>query len=209
MNLEQINEMWTCCKPKQNDIATQTQINTFNKLCEKAKCLLWQELASPQSCFLYVLGLSDDLLELSPIEQIMYVAFEIFIFKCRDIFPISFDAMSQREITIGNKTYRADFLIDSILICDVEYACEKPILVECDGYASHHTKEQRNHDVERENNLKMGGYSIIRFTGSQVYNNPYDCVMRVFKFLMDENNSVIKQAYIEHQKERKNAKKND
>ena len=39
-----------------------------------------------------------------------------------------------------------------------------------------------NYDYERENELKLAGYDIMRFTGSQVYNNPLECIEKIHKY---------------------------
>ena len=46
----------------------------------------------------------------------------------------------------------------------------------------------------------MAGYSIIRFTGTQIHNNPYLCVMQALKFVYDENKDCIEE-YIKQENE--------
>ena len=218
MELKEIEQIWNHCYGTDEYFPEET-FKTFCSLCDKAKYILWEEITKPKSYFLFACGLDEDLIKMSPIEQIMYIAFKIFEFNFCAEFPISFDLTNQYEISYRSKKYKADFLISSMIMNGIEYRCEKPIIIECDGYDSHHTKEQRNYDIERENNLKTRGYSIMRFTGSQIFKNPYDCVMRTYKFLLDENQSVIKQAredmikeqeHIEKwQKEKQNAQAND
>lgn len=46
--------------------------------------------------------------------------------------------------------------------------------VEVDGHEFHErTKEQAQRDKARDRRLLMAGYPVIRFTGSEVYENPY------------------------------------
>lgn len=49
----------------------------------------------------------------------------------------------------------------------------------------HSNKEQMNYDYEREQDLQLAGYKIMRFTGSQIFNNPCECVMKVYKYVLD------------------------
>jgi hypothetical protein len=217
MELKEIEQIWASVKRNEREEFIKKSVHNFNLLCEKAKCLIWEEAKKPNSCFLDVWDIDDALISLSPIEQIMSVALSIFEYKFCEVFPISFYYENQEKILYNNKTYWADITIRYMIMNGTEYECEKPIIIECDGYDAHHTKEQRNHDIERENNLKAKGYSIIRFTGTQIFKNPYDCVMRAYKFLLDENRSVIKKArddmhkeqeLLQKLEERKNAQAN-
>ena len=219
MELKEIEQIWASVKRNEQEEFIKQSVHNFNLLCEKSKCLIWEEAKNPNSYFLDVWGIDDTLIPLSPIEQIMSVALSIFEYRFCEVFPISFGYENQEKILCNNKTYRADITIRYMIINSTEYECEKPIIIECDGYDAHHTKEQRNYDMERENNLKAQGFSVIRFTGSQIFKNPYDCVIRAYKFLLDENQSIIKQAredmlkeqeHIEKwKKEKQNAQAND
>lgn len=204
MELKEIEQIWSSVRPKAMYGQVESELKVFNNLCDKAKMLVWEEACNPESWFLYVCGLDDELNGLSPIEQIMYVALKIFQFKFCAAFPIYFDFICQDEIEYENKIYKPDFTICSMVINDIHYICETPIIIECDGYDSHHTKEQRNYDMERENNLKEKGFSVIRFTGSQIFKDPYDCVKRTYKFLLDENREVIAQAREDYTIHKKN-----
>ena len=57
------------------------------------------------------------------------------------------------------------------------------LIIECDGFDYHSNKKQMTYDYKRENNLKLNGYDIIRFTGSQIYNDPMDCVKKIMKYI--------------------------
>lgn len=47
------------------------------------------------------------------------------------------------------------------------------LLVECDGHDYHdRTKEQASRDRERDRRLTSGGYTVFRFTGSDIHNRP-------------------------------------
>ena len=203
MELKEIEQIWNHCYVTDEYFSEET-FKVFCSLCDKAKYILWEEITKPNKYFIQCYGLDEILTELTPIEQILYLALKIFNYNICEDFPIVFDFSAQTHLSVLKNSYRVDFLISNMIICNTEYKCEKRIIIECDGYDSHHTKCQRNHDIERENNLKMAGYSIIRFSGTQIFNNPYDCVMRAFKFLLDENREVIKQAREDYNINKKN-----
>ncbi|NJP37900.1 DUF559 domain-containing protein [Bacillus luteus] len=85
----------------------------------------------------------------------------------------------QKPIEVGNKTYRADFLIKVI-------ALNKPynFIVECDGHEFHEkTKEQALRDKQRGRSLQKQGYQVIRFTGSEIYRNASTAAAEVFEMI--------------------------
>ena len=106
----------------------------------------------------------------SPIEQIFITAFELYIMfnKKKDIV-----LFSQKEIKANGKKYVNNF------------NTKRKIIIECDGYEFHQkTKEQVQKDNEREYNLKMEGYEILRFSGTQIYNNPFKCAEDTYNYII-------------------------
>ena len=77
-------------------------------------------------------------------------------------------------VTISGKKYRLDFA----KIVKYGLSGEKilKIAIELDGHESHKTKEQRTKDAEREQDLKLNGWEVIRFTGTQIYKDIDHCV---------------------------------
>lgn len=119
----------------------------------------------------------------SPIEKIFLVAFQIVSIARKNelqegdegimIFP-------QFEIESKNKTFYADFIVG------IERS-KNPIeiVVECDGHEFHQkNKQQVERDNEREYEIKKAGYEVLRFSGSQIYNNPFKCANDVFDYLL-------------------------
>lgn len=64
--------------------------------------------------------------------------------------------------------YHADFLVR-----------DTDILIECDGYDYHKTKEQIALDYERERFFVKSGYRVIRFTGTEINNDPEQCCREI------------------------------
>lgn len=58
------------------------------------------------------------------------------------------------------------------------------IFIECDGHDFHErTKEQAAHDRAKDRAIQLAGFPILRFTGSEIWRSPADCVVQIFNFL--------------------------
>lgn len=78
-----------------------------------------------------------------------------------------------------------DYLSDHILNLHTQYKVGKyrldfafpdcKLAIECDGHAYHSTRDQRGRDADRDRELTLQGWSVIRFTGSQIHENPEKC----------------------------------
>ena len=70
---------------------------------------------------------------------------------------------------------RLDFALMDNLRRDVEIA------VECDGHDFHErTKEQAKSDRSRDRAVQAAGLKILRFTGSEIHNDPFGCAAEVW-----------------------------
>ncbi len=111
----------------------------------------------------------------SPIERKFYIALRIVSRNER-----AFTWMPRMEIHANSEVpatdYRADFWICSPDEIDMP---NPPVsfYVEVDGREYHHmTKEQVNKDYQRERKILIAtAEPILRFTGSEVYNDPIKC----------------------------------
>lgn len=63
-----------------------------------------------------------------------------------------------------NGNYRFDFVFADYFI------------IEIDGHDFHKSKKQRFYDYKRERDIQSVGYIVIRFTASDVYRNPENCI---------------------------------
>ena len=111
----------------------------------------------------------------SPIEQILYMALTV------RLFGNYFDIESQKEIIADSgKKYFADFAIFNVKDDNVY---DLLLLVECDGHDFHEkTKAQVKRDNEREYDLRMSGYDILHFSGSQIYADPFKCADEILAY---------------------------
>ena len=163
----------------------KNNLKVFNELCSKAKEMVFDAISSDKTYqFLYVDELDESLLYMSPIEQIFQIAYQIYSIKAYK--DIVIELLPQQYIKANNNVYRVDFLL--VYACDKdgsEKKLKKPLVIETDGKNWHSSKKQMNHDYERENDLKLSGYDVMRFTGSQVYNKPFDCISSVFDYVMN------------------------
>jgi very-short-patch-repair endonuclease len=124
----------------------------------------------------------------SPIEQMLAVALEksywgrnITRRECAlRIKIIEIRPQEPQEMKSGN-TYIPDFTIP---VWDKVESCGKMFAIECDGHEFHEkTKEQVRHDRARERELIEDGYTVIRFSGSEIYDDPFKCASDVFKII--------------------------
>lgn len=181
------------CQEKDYEISN-AEFNAIYLYCDKAKDILlsWAvdyDNNDTLGDFLINKGVESNL---SPIEQIFYVAFHYSLSVHKEfdkynnwtdtsfIDELMYLLESQKKIVI-DKNYIVDFIIDFTtknengspifkIPLDLKYA------IELDGFNYHSNKKQMNYDYERENKLKKIGYNVIRFTGSQIYNHPMETI---------------------------------
>ena len=86
------------------------------------------------------------------------------------------------DYKVDGKSIRADILI----WCPGNEKIK--LIVECDGYQYHNSKESFVRDRKRDRLLKSKGYDVIRFSGSEIYKNPvqvsdelYDYIDNLYK----------------------------
>lgn len=102
--------------------------------------------------------------DLTPIEKIMAVE----LYKARSGYgENNFRLAPQHKIM----NYTADFYIEYQSI-----GMELPIkiVIECDGHEFHEkTKQQASKDKKRDRDLTTSGYLVLRYSGSDIVNDPY------------------------------------
>ena len=68
--------------------------------------------------------------------------------------------------------YRADFIVDGT-----------DVVIECDGYDFHKSKEQIADDNERERAFVKMGYRVVRFSGSEINKDPEACCREIIEIV--------------------------
>lgn len=82
--------------------------------------------------------------------------------------------------------YRVDFLIYGVTAeCDDRSTWGRvKLIVECDGHDFHEkTKQQAKRDKKRDRTLMAMGYHVMRFTGSEIWNDPRKVVQEALSFV--------------------------
>lgn len=132
----------------------------------------------------------------SPIEQLFFIHFRDGLEGTRHDLPAmdaegSVRCSPQAEIKVGKKKYRADFLVTCLV-----KSKEHKFVIECDGHDFHEkTKAQAMRDKARERNLINDGYTVLRFTGSEIVKNPIKCAIEAVTII--ENTIGLKKFFEE------------
>lgn len=97
------------------------------------------------------------------------------------------------ERQVGIEGYRVDFVISAYTWGVVYHGSERVesarrwrrLVVECDGHEFHErTKEQAAKDKSRDRALNGLGYDVFRFTGSELWRDPFGCAEQVYMWAL-------------------------
>jgi len=177
-------------KITEDDIETKSENVLINELCKSSRNV-FEEISSQ-----FVLNLLYSMKDCeSPIEQIMALRLHEFL-KTRQAYKMEFvdgldivDIRNQAEITSDSKNYRVDFLIP---VYDMVMAEGVAFVIECDGHDFHEkTKEQAQKEKQRDRDLITSGYVVMRFTGSEIYNNAniaHEIFQRIKTIMLNRRN---------------------
>lgn len=166
-------------------------LKSFDSLPDRGKALLFSSMDA--MCCREKLSLNDrfqigfsDYTECeSPIEKILFVALDVVTYlRSCEFGKYIVNITPQEEIKDDKKKYRVDFYICiEKFFNGYEKLCK--IVVECDGYDYHQkNKKQVKHDNEREMRLKLLGYDVLRFSGTQIYENPMKCANDIIDYAL-------------------------
>lgn len=86
-----------------------------------------------------------------------------------------FAKLIESEKWFGDKDKHFRYRVDFILM-------DARLIIELDGHDYHSSKEQLRNDAQRQRYLAKAGYTIIRFTGSEIYEDCAACVQEVREF---------------------------
>ena len=128
----------------------------------------------------------------SPIEQLMAIALEM-VFEMLPM-PRGVDVIinPQEEIKAGQETYRVDFFLACVVRSqDLSQYEHFGVIVECDGHDFHEkTKEQAAKDRARDRALIAQGYTVLRFTGSEIWKSPIACARQVRNVVLNKVRAI-------------------
>lgn len=107
----------------------------------------------------------------------------------------SFTHLLEREQWFGDRQKHSRYRVDYILK-------DARLIIELDGHDHHSTKEQLEKDAIRQRYLSRAGYTVIRFTGREIYRDAAACVLEVrqiYKERMHRAPVTHRALYIDHQ----------
>lgn len=96
--------------------------------------------------------------------------------------PADVNVRPQRRIG----PFRVDFAVTAARNWDKRWPQGKVVrlVVECDGHDFHErTKEQARRDRRRDRMLMLGGWKVVRFTGSEIWADAVGCAQQVADLL--------------------------
>lgn len=116
----------------------------------------------------------------SPIEQLFALSLNRIADQIEKRYGVDCIVNPQSQIEVRQKTYRVDFLI----AIQMKDGTGFRIAVECDGHEFHEkTKEQAARDKARDRAIQSQAIPVLRFTGSEIWNNPWQCAKEVREFI--------------------------
>ena len=83
----------------------------------------------------------------------------------------------EHNIEAEGRTYRADFFVTVDDMFGVAPLSKFAVLVEADGDLYHSSKDARDHDHERDQNILIAGYPTLRYSGRKIKQSP-DAIVR-------------------------------
>ncbi len=110
--------------------------------------------------------------------QYKLIGFEFWEGNTRFIF------LPQHEIEIEGKKYRLDFALYYGVVKDGKMIVKEKVVIECDGFEHHHTKEQQINDAIRSRQLTLNDWKIYRMTGAEInQNSDISSIIKIIKDL--------------------------
>lgn len=108
----------------------------------------------------------------SPIESLLFAGWQMM--QGRVMLTQECCLRITQQAKVGN--YRADFLFE----LKDEAQKIRRLVVEVDGHDFHErTKKQAAHDKARDRWMTGEGYALMRFTGSEIWANPFQCALDI------------------------------
>lgn len=157
----------------------QSNLNSFGGFPKKVKQEIEKVLTYRKSSISSFVNRCE-----SPIEQLLAVHLidtEELLYRELSVLNNfkSVHIIPQKEVMTKGRKYRLDFLVECIM-SDKEHL----IAIECDGHDFHEkTKDQAARDKARERNLMIEGYTVVRFTGSEIWRNPVKCSSEIINIV--------------------------
>lgn len=131
-------------------------------------------------------------LKMTPIENIAL----LHLIDLREIFGDKNIQINPQK-QIGK--YRVDFEIIHKPFSSKDAEPSHKIIVECDGHEFHEkTKQQASRDKERDRFLTMEGYTVLRYSGSDIVHHPSRIVSDIDAIIDSESYREVQEALARH-----------
>lgn len=86
---------------------------------------------------------------------------------------------------LGNRSIRPDLLFW------IPNAPDFRVVVECDGFAYHSSKESFTRDRKRDRALAARGYEVLRFSGAEIFHNPVEVSTELANHLYERRKKYL------------------
>lgn len=101
----------------------------------------------------------------------------------------------QSQVQLGR--YRVDFLVKSVLCINKpskeQVVHSRKVVIECDGHEFHErTAEQAERDKSRDRELVAMGFTVMRYTGREIWRDPTASANEVAELLRNDIVSKVK-----------------
>ena len=125
----------------------------------------------------------------SPIEEIMFLALYVrfrhlttapFAFLGHDVDTVHMNSYGMMQLY--SQVQIADYRVDFLLRIPLGDRGVVSFVIECDGHEFHErTKEQAARDRSRDRELQSLGYTVFRFTGSEIWASSERCTFEIMR----------------------------
>lgn len=117
----------------------------------------------------------------SPIERMLLWALlgehKFTVMRGGDIAPhADFPRLCIQQYICG---FTADFVVEP----GTRNPERRTVVIECDGHEWHSDRKRMARDRTRDRDIQKAGHVILRFTGSQIVNDPKACALEVLQFI--------------------------
>lgn len=165
----------------------------------------WDKLAAQAadyiSCELAYMEHDKDIPGDSPIERLLFAALVVYVQVRRTEYE---DVLNAKLVPVESLKEQKDAKFCLIVEPQVQFEfgrvdfvvhaydwgtwSKKPegwrrLIVECDGHNYHErTKEQAARDRARDREALLAGLEVFRFTGSEIYRDPWGCAAKIIEW---------------------------
>jgi hypothetical protein len=106
--------------------------------------------------------------------------------KARPGLPANQWLWEEFPVVISGRSFRADFVVRPAFPAIM-------IAVELDGHPTHSSREARTRDCQRDRLFLKNGWTVVRFTGSEVWHDAAACVEELIEIISREITRIAPQ----------------